>query len=182
VHGKTLDTLSGFGLGRGSPTDMAAYYFAGLLSSTFGKQNPELAGHRSARDHAAVPQGGVRSDGARHGRQASERLGQGPRSRRTSGRRRSRRTSVLGRQPTRASWIARATPRPAWGGELQYARQFAEPDREPAGRKRPPPWLDHGERGTGHGSELVKAREDQVGDPFDRGACCKAATAFARRA
>src|SRR4029077_20427978 len=38
VTGKTLDTLSGSATASALPGDMAAYYFAGLLSSTFGKQ------------------------------------------------------------------------------------------------------------------------------------------------
>jgi outer membrane protein insertion porin family len=38
VTGKTLDTLSGSASASALPGDMAAYYFAGLLSSTFGKQ------------------------------------------------------------------------------------------------------------------------------------------------
>ncbi len=37
VTGKTLDALSGSATTAGLPGDMAAYYFAGLLSSTFGK-------------------------------------------------------------------------------------------------------------------------------------------------
>src|SRR5262249_47683793 len=38
VTGRTLDTLSGAASAAALPGDMAAYYFAGLLSSTFGKQ------------------------------------------------------------------------------------------------------------------------------------------------
>jgi len=38
VTGKTLDTLSGSASAAALPGDMAAYYFAGLLTSTFGKQ------------------------------------------------------------------------------------------------------------------------------------------------
>jgi len=38
VTGKTLDSLSGTASAAALPGDMAAYYFAGLLSSTFGKQ------------------------------------------------------------------------------------------------------------------------------------------------
>jgi outer membrane protein insertion porin family len=38
VTGKTLDTLAGSASAAAIPGDMAAYYFAGLLTSTFGKQ------------------------------------------------------------------------------------------------------------------------------------------------
>jgi outer membrane protein assembly complex protein YaeT len=38
VTGKTLDSISGSATAGALPADMAAYYFAGLLSSTFGKQ------------------------------------------------------------------------------------------------------------------------------------------------
>ena len=38
VTGKTLDSLSGPGAAAALPGDMAAYYFAGLLSATFGRQ------------------------------------------------------------------------------------------------------------------------------------------------
>ena len=38
VTGKTLESLSGSASAAALPGDMAAYYFAGLLSSTFGKQ------------------------------------------------------------------------------------------------------------------------------------------------
>ena len=38
VTGKTLESLSGAASAAALPGDMAAYYFAGLLSSTFGKQ------------------------------------------------------------------------------------------------------------------------------------------------
>ncbi len=38
VTGKTLDSISGSATASALPADMAAYYFAGLLSSTFGKQ------------------------------------------------------------------------------------------------------------------------------------------------
>jgi hypothetical protein len=38
VTGRTLETLSGSASAAALPGDMAAYYFAGLLSSTFGKQ------------------------------------------------------------------------------------------------------------------------------------------------
>ncbi len=38
VTGRTLDTLSGATSASALPGDMAAYYFAGLLSSAFGKQ------------------------------------------------------------------------------------------------------------------------------------------------
>ncbi len=38
VTGKTLDTISGSASASALPADMAAYYFAGLMTSTFGKQ------------------------------------------------------------------------------------------------------------------------------------------------
>jgi outer membrane protein assembly complex protein YaeT len=38
VTGKTLDTLSGTASASALPADMAAYYFAGLLNTAFGKQ------------------------------------------------------------------------------------------------------------------------------------------------
>lgn len=38
VTGKTLDAISGASAAAALPGDMAAYYFAGLLTSTFGKQ------------------------------------------------------------------------------------------------------------------------------------------------
>jgi outer membrane protein insertion porin family len=170
VTGRTLDTLSGSASAAALPGDMAAYYFAGLLSSTFGKQIQSSLGI----DQLAITPLFLKG--------ASD-----PTARVTVGKQVSDAVKILfsqdigtaQKQTYQVSWdasrrvrlIAESDTEAGVGGELQYARQFGgTPIESRQGGKTAAvaSITVQSEDGTPL-PKLVKRAKIHVGDPFDRG-------------
>ena len=170
VTGRTLDTLSGSASAAALPTDMAAYYFAGLLNSTFGKQIQSSLGIDQL---AITPQllKGESDPTARVtvGKQVSDAVKIAF----------SQDIGTAQKQTYSVSWDATRRIRlvveddteAGFGGELQYARQFggtpmATTKVDGAGV------VASVEVVTDEGTprpDLVKPAKIAVGKPFDRG-------------
>ena len=153
VTGRTLDTLSGSASAAALPGDMAAYYFAGLLSSTFGKQIQSSLGI----DQLAITPLFLKG--------ASD-----PTARVTVGKQVSDTVKIVfsqdigtaQKQTYQVSWdasrrvrlIAESDTEAGVGGELQYARQFGGTPIER--RRRTGRRADRGVgRGTGRGRDAA---------------------------
>ena len=170
VTGKTLDSLSGSAAAL--PGDMAAYYFAGLLSSTFGKQIQSSLGIDQL---AITPQllKGESDPTARVtvGKQVSDTVKIAF----------SQDIGTAQKQTYSVSWdasrrirlVAESDSESGFGGELQYARQFGgTPLRTGTGK------VDASgvvvsvqvlcDDGTPR-ADLVKRAKIKVGEAFDRG-------------
>ena len=170
VTGKTLGTLSEGASAAALPTDMAAYYFAGLLSSTFGKQIQSSLGIDQL---AITPQllKGESDPTARVtvGKQVSDSVKIAF----------SQDIGTAQKQTYSVSWDASRRIRlvleddteSGFGGELQYAQQFGG---APIGGRK------GGENGTvasvevladdgAPRADLVKRAKIRAGEPFDRG-------------
>jgi outer membrane protein insertion porin family len=170
VTGRTLDTLSGSASAAALPGDMAAYYFAGLLSSTFGKQIQNSLGI----DQLAITPLFLKG--------ASD-----PTARVTVGKQVSDAVKIIfsqdigtaQKQTYQVSWdasrrvrlIAESDTEAGVGGELQYARQFGGTpieSRQDAAAATVASIAVQAEDGTPLPS-LVKRAKIRVGDPFERG-------------
>ena len=180
VTGKTLDTLSGSASASALPGDMAAYYFAGLLSSTFGKQIQSSLGIDQLEITPLLVKGET-----------------DPTARVTIGKRVSETVKILfsqdigtaQKQTYQVSWdvtrrfrlIAESDTDAGAGGEVQYSQQFggAPLALRPAGPERPTGPSDDpaapvasitivAEDGSLR-PELVKRTKIKIGDTFDRG-------------
>jgi outer membrane protein insertion porin family len=180
VTGKTLDALAGSASASAVPTDMAAYYFAGLLSATFGKQIQSSLGIDQLEITPLLLKG--ESD---------------PTARVTVGKRVSDDVKILfsqdigtaQKQTYQVSWdvtrrvrlVAESDTENGVGGEMQYAQQFGG---TPISLKQP---VVPGIPGTGTDAagpvasvglvsddatdrrSLVKKASIAAGQPFDRG-------------
>ena len=170
VTGKTLDSLTGSASAAALPGDMAAYYFAGLLSSTFGRQIQSSLGIDQLEITPLFLKG--TSD---------------PTARVTVGKQVSDTVKIVfsqdigtaQKQTYQLAWdasrhvrlIAESDTDAGVGGELQYARQFGG---TPIGSKeagvaaRVASVQVQSEDGTMR-TDLVKRAKIRVGDPFERG-------------
>lgn len=172
VTGRTLDTLSGSASASALPGDMAAYYFAGLLSSTFGKQIQSSLGIDQL---AITPQllKGESDPTARVtvGKQVSDTVKIAF----------SQDIGTAQKQTYSVSWdttrhirlVAESDSESGIGGELQYARQFGgSPARLGSGKAEASgvvvsvDVLD--DTGTPR-ADLVKRAKIKTGEAFDRG-------------
>jgi outer membrane protein insertion porin family len=170
VTGRTLDTLSGSASTAALPGDMAAYYFAGLLSSTFGKQIQSSLGIDQL---AITPQllKGESDPTARVtvGKQVSDAVKIAF----------SQDIGTAQKQTYYVAWdvsrrvrlIAEDDTESGWGGELQYSRQFGG---TPIGSRKVDVLGDvasvqvQADDGTPR-ADLVKTAKIRVGEAFDRG-------------
>jgi outer membrane protein assembly complex protein YaeT len=170
VTGKTLGTLSDSASAAALPTDMAAYYFAGLLSSTFGKQIQSSLGIDQL---AITPQllKGESDPTARVtvGKQVSDSVKVAF----------SQDIGTAQKQTYSVSWDASRRIRlvveddteSGLGGELQYARQFGGTPIG-GGKEGAAGTVASIEVLTSDGvprTDLVKRSKIKVGAPFDRG-------------
>jgi outer membrane protein assembly complex protein YaeT len=170
VTGRTLETLSGSASAAALPGDMAAYYFAGLLSSTFGKQiqsslgidqlaiTPQLLKGESD-PTARVTVGKQVSDSVKIA--FSQDIGTAQR----------QTYSVSWDATRRIRFVVEDDTEEGFGGELQYSRQFGGTP------------IATGKVGAGgvvssvavltadgtSRPDLVKPTKLKVGQPFDRG-------------
>ncbi len=180
VTGKTLDSLSGSATAAALPADMAAYYFAGLLSSGFGKQIQSSLGI----DQLEVTPIFLKGEAD-------------PTARVTVGKRVSDTVKILfsqdigsaQKQTYQVGWdvtrrvrlLAESDSDTGLGGEVQYSRQFGgtpigEKDVDARGRAGEPTDLPgsvsevrvESEDGSPR-ADLVKASSIRAGDPFVRG-------------
>ncbi len=170
VTGKTLGTLGDSATAAALPTDMAAYYFAGLLSSTFGKQIESSLGI----DQLAITPQLLKGESD-------------PTARVTVGKHVSDSVKVsfsqdIGtaqKQTYSVSWDASRRIRlvveddteSGIGGELQYAQQFGGTPIG-GGKGGALGTVASVEVMTADGaplSDLVKRAKIKVGEPFDRG-------------
>ena len=180
VTGKTLDSLTGSASAAALPGDMAAYYFAGLLSSTFGRQIQSSLGVDQLEITPLLLKGET-----------------DPTARVTIGKRVSDTVKILfsqdigtaQKQTYQVSWdatrrfrfIAESDTDSGVGGEVQYSQQFggAPVALRPSGAgTKTGPTDDSAapvaaitvlaEDGTAR-PELVKRAKIHVGDGFDRG-------------
>ena len=179
VTGKTMDELSGSATAGAIPGDMAAYYFAGLLSATFGKQIQNSLGIDQLDITPLLLKG--QSD---------------PTARVTVGKQVSDTVKILfsqdigsaQKQTYQVSWdatrrvrlVAESDTESGVGGEVQYSRQFG--GTPPALREVVAPGAPGGgdvsgivasvELQSDDGSELGKLAKKaplRAGQPFDRG-------------
>jgi outer membrane protein insertion porin family len=170
VTGRTLETLSGSASAAAIPGDMAAYYFAGLLNTTFGKQIQSSLGIDQL---AITPQllKGESDPTARVtvGKQVSDSVKIAF----------SQDIGTAQKQTYSVSWdasrrirlVAEDDTENGLGGELQYSRQFggtpmASAKVEGAGIVQSVQVL--AEDGSSR-VDLIKAAKIKVGAPFDRG-------------
>ena len=180
VTGKTLDTLSGSATAAALPGDMAAYYFAGLLGSTFGKQIQSTLGIDQLEITPLLLKGET-----------------DPTARVTIGKRVSDTVKILfsqdigtaQKQTYQVSWditrrfrlIAESDTDAGLGGEVQYSQQFGGTPigSTPAGSEKTLGPADDplatvaaitvtGEDQT-ELPKLVKRTNVKIGDTFDRG-------------
>jgi outer membrane protein insertion porin family len=170
VTGKTLDTLSGSATAAAVPTDMAAYYFAGLLNTTFGKQIQTSLGIDTL---AITPQllKGESDPTARVtvGKQVSDTVKIA--FSQDIGTAQKQTYSVSWDATRRIRFVAEDDTEEGLGGELQYARQFggtpmASTKIEGAGVVASVQVVT--DDGTPR-PDLVKKTKLVVGKPFDRG-------------
>jgi outer membrane protein assembly complex protein YaeT len=170
VTGRTLDTLTGSASAAALPGDMAAYYFAGLLSSTLGKQIQNSLGI----DQLAITPLLLKGESD-------------PTARVTVGKQVSDTVKILfsqdigtaQKQTYQVSWdasrrvrlIAESDTEAGVGGELQYARQFGGTpieSRQDGAAATVASVTVEAEDGTPLPS-LVKRAKIRVGDRFERG-------------
>jgi outer membrane protein insertion porin family len=171
VTGKTLDTLSGSATASALPGDMAAYYFAGLLSSTFGKQIQNSLGIDQLEITPLFLKG------------ASD-----PTARVTVGKQVSDTVKIVfsqdigtaQKQTYQVAWdasrrvrlIAESDTEAGVGGELQYARQFGGTpiaSRLSGAAATVASVEVRADDGAPLAKKLYKRAKIHVGDPFERG-------------
>ncbi len=177
VTGKTLDSLSGSASAAALPGDMAAYYFAGLLSSTFGKQIQNSLGIDQLEITPLLLKG--ESDPTARvtvGKQVSDTVKIAF----------SQDIGTAQKQTYQIAWdttrrirlVAESDTESGVGGELQYSRQFG--GSAVTGRESGLPRTSGGVTGTVASvqvladdgiarADLVKSTKIRAGDPFDRG-------------
>jgi outer membrane protein insertion porin family len=181
VTGRTMDTFAGTASATAIPADMAAYYFAGLLSSTFGREIRSSLGIDQLEISPLLLKGET-----------------DPTARVTIGKKVSDAVKIVfsqdigtaGKQTYQVVWdssrrvrvVAESDSQTGLGGEVQYSRQFGGADRSGAtARAREasvaagdiPGPIDSIAARADDGIDrpaLLKVAHLEVGSPFDRGA------------
>jgi outer membrane protein insertion porin family len=182
VTGRTLDDISSSGAAADLPGDMAAYYFAGLLSSTFGKQIQRSLGV----DELAVTPMLLKGEtdptarvtiGKRVGNDVKLVFSQ------DIGTAEKQTYQVVWDATRRVRFVAESDSESGLGGEAQYAQQFggskstvtrpssvrAVSDADPPGVVASLRVEDAQAGPPKEAAKAAKATKVRVGDPFERG-------------